>query len=254
MAQLFSAYLDESGDHQGSPAVVVAGYVSSATRWRAFSEEWNARLVRWHIPAFHMTDFENRRGCFASWSNDERESRLDELLAVIKKHTLRSIAYVIRKQQFDNLNLSKPAKKLCGDAYGVAAIGCWYNLSLLLRDPRNNGYVEYIMDSRSRGSGSLLDIYRKQCEDPAWVEQTRLLGLSFKDHRLSQPLQAADILAYEVYKQADRQFGANTRKTRYPLRKLAVLGRQSWHYADDAELQKVAEHLNSLVGLPGNSH
>ena len=49
VAQLYNAYLDESGTHAGSRAVVVAGFVSNVSKWEAFSEQWSAALNEWGV-------------------------------------------------------------------------------------------------------------------------------------------------------------------------------------------------------------
>jgi hypothetical protein len=244
VAQLYSVYLDESGTHKGSDAVVVAGFISNATKWNAFSIEWKAALDAWGVPMFHMADFENWQGCFASWSKDDHKSHLNHLLETIKRHTFSSIAFVVRKKSFDKI-LSDRAKRLCGDAYGLASIGCWYNLRQVVKESRVDGYIDYTMESGSKGRSALAWIYGEQSKYLEWVEDTRMFSLSFRDKRLILPLQAADILAYEIYKQTKRQFGRDKRPERYPLKQLNIPSRQ-WHYADDTELKSVDDYLNSL--------
>jgi|ERR1700722_14029436 hypothetical protein len=39
-----TAYIDESGTHDGSPMTVMAGYLSSAEGWAAFNAEWGLSL------------------------------------------------------------------------------------------------------------------------------------------------------------------------------------------------------------------
>lgn len=244
MAQLYHAYLDESGTHQQSEAVVVAGFVSNADQWEALSEAWETALDEWQIPMFHMSEFENRKGDFASWGDGQRHERLNHLVGLIKEHTFSSIAFAVLSKSFDEI-LSEKAKRLCGDAYGFASIGCWYNLAVRAKRPKIDGYIEYFMGAGCRGADALTRIYREGSKDPEWTNDTRMIGLNFTDPRVFPPLQAADILAYEINKQAQRQLAGNRRSTRYPLKQLNVPGRQ-WHYASDDEMRKVNDYLTDL--------
>ena len=244
MAQLYKAYLDESGTHPESEFVVVAGFVSNASEWEALSEEWMKALTEWGIPMFHMTDFESRKGDFVSWGDEERKERLNRLLELINRYTFSNISFAVQKQSFDEI-LSDKAKKLCGDAYGLAAIGCWNTLANRAKDPTVDGWIDYVMESGCKGSGALLGIYGAESKDPQWLNETRISSLDFRDKLLFPPLQAADILAYEGYKHIQRQLGTETRPTRYPLKQLNVPGRQ-WHYANEDELRNVNNYLTDL--------
>jgi hypothetical protein len=75
------------------------------------------------------------------------------------------------------------------------------------------------------------------------VENNRIIALSFEDKRLFLPLQAADILAYELFKRFRVQQGLDDRPIRYPLKQL-VTPLQQWHYPDDDELRNVNEWLD----------
>ncbi len=191
-----------------------------------------------------MTEFENRQGYFTSWDETERQERLNYLLGLIKRYTFSSIAFVVLKRSFDDI-LSDEAKLLCGDAYGLACIGCWNNLTLRLKQPNIDGYINHVMESGAKGSSALLQIYDEGGKDAQWIKDTRTLSVSFQDKRNLPPLQAADIMAYEVYKHAQRQFGAEQRPPRYPLKQLNMSGRQ-WHYANEDELRKVNNYLTML--------
>ncbi len=180
------------------------------------SEKWQAALDSWQIPMFHMTDFENRQKAFKNWTEEDRRDRLNHLLGLIKEHTFSSIAFTMWKTAFDDI-MSEAAKFICGDAYGLAAIGCFFQLGQRAADPKIDGYIDYFVESGTKGSGALSRIYEVGSEDPEWVNETRILSLSFQDKVVSLPFQAADILAYEIFKQSQRQFGEEKGPTRYPL-------------------------------------
>jgi hypothetical protein len=241
VASLYSAFLDERGTHKESKIVVVAGFISNVTQTEELSEEWKKALNLWGIPMFHMADFESRRGCFEQWTDDQRRDRLNHLLDLMKCYTFNSIAFVVRKKSFDKIFTAK-AKRRVGDAYGIAAIGCWHNLALVAKDQRIDGYIRFTMEKGCRGVAALKRIHDNESTDPGWVKVNRIESLSFQDKRTFLPLQAADIMAYEIYKQAHRQFDGEIRPTRYPLRELASPGHQ-WHYATDEELKRVHAYL-----------
>ena len=245
VAALYHIYLDESGTHDASEAVIVAGFVANASEWEVFSEQWSDALAKWEIKFFHMTDFENRQQQFSSWDEPLRRERLNHLLGLIRAHTQGSIGYGIPKSSFDRI-LSKPAKLLCGDAYGLAAIGCFFNAAKAAQIPKVDGWIRYVMESRGKGNGAVLKLYKYGSEEEKWLENTRIVGLSFEDKRLYPPLQAADILAYELYKHLPRQLRKDDQwPERYPLQQLNFPLRQ-WHYADDDELRATNEYLTGF--------
>lgn len=125
---VFTAYLDDSGTHTTSDVVVVAGFISLANKWEKFTQEWKEALDDYHLDYFHMTDFENSRKQFKGWNGQERKNRLNRFLGIIKNHVLYSVGWAVPKQSF-NAILSNPAKAICGDAYGLAAIGCFRSLA-----------------------------------------------------------------------------------------------------------------------------
>ena len=58
---MLDAYFDDSGTHQGSPAISVAGYMSTPDRWKRFESEWRETLDAYGVEFFHMTIL--RQGC-----------------------------------------------------------------------------------------------------------------------------------------------------------------------------------------------
>lgn len=239
VASLYSVYLDESGTHASSDYAVVAGFVSNVSQWEAFSEKWQQALTDFHLDYFHMTDFENRRGQFDNWSTTAKKDLLNRLLPIIDEHTFSSIGCIVRRESFDTL-LSPFVKQLCGDAYGVAALACWRHLGEMLKGV--DGWMDCTMERGARGCGALQLIHAEDSKFPEWHYNHRILGLSFRDKRVFLPLQAADILAYELWKQSARQFGQETRPPRYPLK---VIGQKKhqWHYFQEKHLRELNEDV-----------
>ena len=244
MAVLYTAYLDESGTHEGSEIVSVAGFVAAALDWERLSADWQTTLADYGLEYFHMADFESRQGPYAAWTRACREGCLNRLLDTIFEHVSQSIACIIPKRSFD-LTMSARAKLWCGDAYGLAALGCWRTLCNTAKDPRLDGVLAVTMESGALGRHAIGNIHAEGSKVADWRSANPIRSLAFEDKRYFPPLQAADIMAYELYKQGLRQFGYETRGVRYPLRQL-VRSPKQWGYPDDDELREVNRYLDSL--------
>lgn len=239
----YTAYFDESGTHPGSEYVVVAGFVANEPAWLEFSAEWQVALDSYDLEFFHMSDFENRQGPYRFWCEDERKERLNQLLDIIHKHVFQSIGCIVLKKSFDSI-MSPQARIICGDAYGLASLACFRNLGDTAKNPKIDGVMDYIMERGAMGSTALLHIWREGAKDPKWMENNRIHSLDFRDKRAFLPLQAADILAYELYKHASRRFGQESRPTRYPIKRLARTLPQ-WNYIDNEELGRTNDWLSA---------
>ncbi len=242
MASLYKVYFDESGTHYDSGAAVVAGFVSKATEWEAFSQKWQEVLSESQIDYFRMSEFEHSRGQFDGWPKAAKEELLNKLLPIIHDHTFWSIGCIVLRPWFDSI-LSDAVKQICGDAYGVAALACLRHLGQIWQ--KEDAWMDCSMEAGAKGRGALQLLVEEDSKIPEWQNEHRILSLSFQEKRIPQ-LQAADILAYELYKQIQRQFGDEKRPVRYPLK---VLGNQKhlWHYVQEAHLRELNEDLTRQI-------
>src|ERR1700686_2693669 len=71
---LVEAYFDESGTHQGSPIMCVAGYLFSPEQCKRFSEEWSAVLKEYGLPYFRMSECAHGTGVFS-----DKKDKCDEV-------------------------------------------------------------------------------------------------------------------------------------------------------------------------------
>jgi hypothetical protein len=244
----FVACFDDSGTHEGSRAVVVAGYVSTAKGWEGFTTEWAAALHEWRLEHFHMTDFAAKAPPY-DWEEPERRRRLDRLIGIINTYAFGSVGILIPKEPFDRI-FSERAKQICGGAYGLATTACWMDLAQIMREERIDGWVDYVLEAGSKGVGEITRVFTANLKDPESKAHLRLLSLRFKDKRGFLPLQAADMLAYELYKDFPRQpmGGLERKRWRYPIAALAAIPRR-WGYLDEDELRKFATILSMRAAM-----
>lgn len=246
MARLYAAYFDESGTNPESRVMGVAGFISDVLNWDRFSEEWEEALIDFGLKDspgyFHMTDFESPFATpYKDWPKDVRHERLEKLLEIIAKYEFSSVGCLIPKDSFESI-VEPFSKALCGGPYGLAAMDCFHRLESTLIDV--DGRIEYWFEDGATGKGELLTVYNRQkAYGRRNQSNLRMVSLAFQDKRLKPPLQAADILIYELVKEFPRQMGWEKRfPIRYPLERLGK-GLHQWHYLDDEQLRAWNEAL-----------
>ena len=233
---VLNGYFDESGTHDGSDAVAVAGYLSTAEQWDAFDGDWSAALGQWGVRHFHMTDFANGAKPFDTWSAEERHTRFAVLTQIIHAHVIASVGWVIPTRLYDAI-VSDTAKRYTGGPYGLAAVGCFIDAAHLLRPTFPASRIAYVFEHGARGAGQVLKVFQQNMADPAQRTELMMQSLKFEGKEFV-PLQAADILAYELHKHLPRQTGLDQRPQR--TRHLTMLARVKhiWGHLDEGELRK----------------
>jgi hypothetical protein len=258
-------YFDESGTNAGSTALSVGGFLGRADEWGAFTVEWEDALEEWGLPYFRMSLFENRIGDH-DWPDDVRRERLTRLLEIIRRHVLISVGIVVpltiydavfpkdEKPQGPNAQELAPGiwapdslepgepepqvslqpgdiRRKSGGPYGLAAMAMADSVAELVQPLIGDPSVAYVFEQGAVGATQIFKVFQDVMADDNRRRDLRVLSITFEDKRDFPPLQAADLLAYELHKQLPRQLGTETRPTRYPLRELAKL-RHSWGSLD----------------------
>lgn len=265
-------YFDESGTHKESRALSVAGFLGRADEWGAFQVEWEDALGDFGLPFFHMTSFENRRKGY-DWPEDVRHERINRLLGIIRRHVLGSVGVVLPLADYDaifredeippgpNVEWIAPGivgpcaprpgdqppnkpdmrpgaiRRKSGGPYGLAAVMLFQAVAEVAIQFADDPYVAYVMEQGAEGTGQVLKMFQDNYADLNSRRNLRLLSIAFKDKRRVTPLQAADLLAYELHKQLPRQLGDEERPPRYTLRELAKLN-YKWNTVNADELRK----------------
>lgn len=249
---ILTAYFDDSGTHAGSDAVAVAGYVSTPEKWAEFESEWRRALQDFGLSFFHMTDFANGAKAYAHWQRTTKQMRLARLVEIINAHVIGSVGTVIPTALFNRL-FSAKAKAHCGGSYGLAATANFVEVARIVRALNERGpwdaWIAYVFESGTLGAGQVLKSFQYNKNDPKQEEELRLLSLRFEDKRQLAPLQAADILAYELYRQLPKQLGADPRPPRqFNLERLSIPDRD-WGRFDEDELKKWSEIIEIAADL-----
>ena len=247
---VLDGYFDESGTHAGSDAVAVAGYLSTSEQWELFEREWQTALHEWGVECFHMTDFSNRAKVYRSWTDQECRFRFARLVSIINRHTLASIAIIIPVKSYNHI-FSKQGKRFVGGPYGLAASACFMDAAKVMDADYPSARIAYVFEAGAPGGGEVLKVFQWNYSDIENRTRFKLLSLKFEGKEFV-PLQAADILAYEMHKHLPRQIGIDQRKPRYEhMQLLEECKLRSWGYLEDEQLADHAKVIDLAAAVHG---
>jgi Protein of unknown function (DUF3800) len=190
------AFIDDSGSGGDSPWFVLAGYVGTAEAWDAFDEPW--RKVLNGPPKLDYFKHSEVYGFDTQWaplSKSERHERLDSFIKVIGAHATRSIYVRLKQQDYDEV--IKPFIPLqWQNPYYFLFIGFLSAATMTAKYLRDGDSVEFFFDGNQEVEKPSRKLYG-QAADLSQFRQ-RVENIFYKDEKQFLPLQAADLLAWEV--------------------------------------------------------
>jgi hypothetical protein len=206
-------YFDESGIHAGSPAFVLAGYLATTSQWLAFEERWCSALTEFGVDCFHMHDLEQRTDRFKGWSPETAIALQGKLIEIINHTVMIGICCGVSVADYQAATpaILHPDIRF---AYLLCFYECLLGIQHYMEAKEHNEPVKFIFD-QNEYCGMLATVYhrlRKDLGSPAWMG-----GLSCEDRRIFIPLQAADLLAYEMFKHLTHRSVEPWRKMRKSL-------------------------------------
>ena len=183
---------------------VMAALVSSAEEWASFDRAWRERLAADGLKYFHMNPFAHatthpQPPFDKTWIGQEgrRKSLLSDLLDIIQSHVFRRDACILPMNILDMMtpdarNLYIPSRI----AFAAQMIGA--ELDVWRRREKFRNGVRLVFEQGDPGAGTVIDVITRATGVAPLFEPKKdnpdrgVVGFT--------PLQAADILAYEIQK------------------------------------------------------
>jgi hypothetical protein len=189
---MFEAYFDESGSHDGSAALCVAGYLFEKEQCRALDLEWKAVLDKFKLPYFRMSSCAHGNFPFNNLSKEQRIEVETQMIGIIRSHMLFGTAISVNEDEYD----SWPIKSHLGTAYAYC---CWQSLAAIyvwMNDNKINGDIAYFFESGHAFQTEANEVMNEIFKLPDLRAQYRYLSHAFVDKKKVRPVQTADILAW----------------------------------------------------------
>jgi hypothetical protein len=230
---IFSVYADASGGDPAQEGIVVGGFIAAVEQWDSFSKDWQAVLANGPLDIYHAADVEDAERLWG-WTK-EHKSRVQEFAyKTIGFRVECGVSTALIKADFNKHKIVYP------EVLGKSAFYYVFCVHDFIKDVTDWGLehkaehpISYFFELGDLGQGEVEKIFAELVNDPHFPEERRrLIGpVTFvpKAHRFP-PLQAADIWAYENYKQLINQhLPLKPNKKRLPVRKgYELLFRRWW--------------------------
>ena len=213
-----TVYLDDSGG-KDTGVVVFAGFVSTLRKWARFEREWKHVLAEYpeldhpqespRMSYLHMKEFMHD----SRISEGRREKIELHLAHIAQQSTLFYVSVAVEMSAYAEFQTI--VKNV--DYYGRSAYSFCFQSALgyIHNELSEQGYQENFSIVFDDGPQMVLisELYN-YIKNQNFGFSKRLESLSFKDDKVTPPLQAADMIAWESHKYAVGKIGGVPRMTK----------------------------------------
>lgn len=219
---MFVGYFDESGLDERSKSFCIAGYVAESKNWFELRRSWSSTLAEAGVTCFHMADFENRQGEFEGWTNAKRIGFIKDLLALINSTDVWGVGCGIVKTDYERISAAfiargKVTPHWYRHPYLLAFQHCLIETCVHAEDVHPREKIAFVFDQQAEFHARAEKVYEGLTSSGKWPRAFRLGSLRFASKLDAIPLQAADLLAYELRKRLDHKLFDPARSERLSM-------------------------------------
>jgi hypothetical protein len=185
------AYIDESGTHDKSQALVVGGLVAGTHSWSRFERTWGNCLRTARVSQYHASELESRLGEYKGWSQPRKIGFQKELISAITRATSYGVACGLplsdyRAVKSEDDGLPSP--------YMLCVMGAVIKVAEWSKGMGHKKPVDFVFESGGPEPGKVVE----WCNARRRI-QPQIGSVSFADKGIL-PLQGADYYSYEAWK------------------------------------------------------
>lgn len=221
---ILRGYIDES---YSSEFFTLSCLKSDLATWRSFESGWknvlrfiNKKLKaqgRQQISRYHAADCSSRKGEFIGWTTEEQIALTQEFLKVFKRNWVSVTAYTMPIKSFLQV-FPEFNRDPIGECY--AELLKWLMMEIADQVTHYPDYVRLkpvkfvLFHDRCNYDSVLLNTFNQVLADRTFGAQHMFSTIAPLSSTDCIPLQAADLVAYEDFKEAERHStGRQRRKT-----------------------------------------
>jgi hypothetical protein len=191
---LSEVYFDESGTHDGSPMMTMAGYLFKKDQAHRFSRDWAKCLEHLGLPAAHMTDCATGNADYGDMTIEQRILSEKLLIEQVKRRSMLGFSVAVDPQLYEEV-MGPFAAAMPAYSYllmiAVASVRHWATTA------NYDGRIAYFFESghqHAREANQYMNMIAEH--GPEAIDFMYYYAHAFLDKRNALPLQAADMLAW----------------------------------------------------------
>ncbi len=220
---------------------MVAGWLARENQWRRLDSRiqkslaFENRTLQKRITRYHASEMNGDSGEFSGWEN-ERQRKLRMTLKLFKAVSNRQMYGISCGADADAYFKVYPGTQLA-DVYVLCLQTVMTFIATACEELLSPEDRVLIIHDKGNWDGEALRGYRSMVDDRRWGHRHRFVGIEGKTGKQDVCLQAADMIAFESFKEADNLLFRNE-KTRAALEALLKLnGAMYGRYFDLETLQ-----------------
>ncbi|MFT3986751.1 DUF3800 domain-containing protein [Aestuariivirga sp.] len=250
---MITAYFDDSGTHSEDGLLVIAGLWGLQNQWEYLEQEWRKVLAepcpgRGPLDRFHMAhcQISSEKSQFRGWRRVETDYVTRRFTDIISKSSVYGYCVGVSQKDWDE-NIQGRKRRYQGDAEHYAAAKCMIMIQAMTSNlMRHESQLIFMFDPRIERAklyeglfAFLKDNDDRERKNILRPFHTQLHSFSFGSSKENVPLQAADIVAWEMYQSmSDAISGQNDRPIRDNLKRLIRTKRIFAEFADAKTLRE----------------
>ena len=94
------AYFDDSGTHEGSSAVTMAGYVANVKGWEEFEKSTEHLFEKEKVTVFRAKKFFHGEDDFAGWTDDHKLRFARAWYEIARSHMICGVTISVNRADF----------------------------------------------------------------------------------------------------------------------------------------------------------
>lgn len=238
---MITAYIDESGTHQGSKVLIVAGYIGTTEVWTSVEKRFSkADTLSGRI--FHAVDCATGGRDFRGIHKDRRYRLYRKMVKIINDHDIFGVG---TGALIDDYRAVYPRNgqnwdKWLADAYKVAFSDTIVETCHYSKERYGGGPISFIVEHSKHWYPIAEGVFLTMQSQPEWPYHTLLGTIKPCSTEKARQIHAADILAYETYLMKSRELSPTKHGPREHLMNLLKKKKQGrvWNEYGFRELER----------------
>ena len=247
---MLTAYFDDSGTHGDANVVLVAGILGTEWQLTSLDRLWQPHIEhplcgrKERLSRFHAFDCNNSMGEFRGWTRTETNYFCHQLRTAIIESGVTAYGIAVSRRDWNQI-VRKNMRGFLGDAEAYAISQCHVRALRWAQQNTFDPLITFVFDNRpaevQRRTNTITDAFKRHTTNP------QIVGCAFLSSYLVRPLQAADLVAWEIYQHANEIFKAGKIQLpqRKELRHLSDNMKVITQYASRGSIRKIVAYIKS---------